>query len=280
MNRRPLLLATVTAGLLLMLVGSGCKPANPSASTPKLASATSYLESAAQEFFGGEQDFVRLAEPGTCPGHFDIRPRQAAELRRCRALVRFDFQASLDKVLEAKETNGPVVVEVKIRNGLCLPDSYLSACRQIKEAFVGRGLLEPANAEATLQTVAQRLSMLGQEATNQVARAGLVGAPVITSVHQKDFCEWLGLQVVATFRAADTASVAEIDEAISAGKLAKVKLVIANLPEGRRTADALADRLQARVAVFGNFPTLNHGRIWFDDLIRTNVAALLAAGQP
>jgi hypothetical protein len=104
--------------------------------------------------------------------------------------------------------------------------------------------------------------------------------PVITSVHQKDFCEWLGLNVVATFRAADTASVAEIDSAISAGKLAGIKLVIANLPEGRRTADALAERLNAHVVVFGNFPALARGRVSFDDLLMGNVTALLNAAQP
>lgn len=280
MNRRLFSVPPVIAGLLLTLALIGCKPANDSASAPKLASATSYLESAAQEFFGGQQDFVRLAEPGTCPGHFDIRPSQAADLRRCRALVRFDFQSSLDKFLDAEGTNGPAVVEVKIHNGLGLPDSYLSACRQIGGVFVARGFLEQTNADTTLQAVAARLATLAQETTNQVAQAGLSGVAVITSVHQKDFCQWLGLRVVATFRAADTASVAEIDDAISAGKLAEVKLVITNLPEGRRTADALAERLGARVAVFGNFPALERGRVHFDDLVWTNVAALLAADRP
>jgi len=269
----------VGAGVVAMLIAvCGCRPATEPAN--RLASATSYLESAAQEFFGGEADFVRLAEPGTCPGHFDIRPSQAADLRRCRALVRFDFQSSLDKFLDAKGTNGPAVVEVRIHNGLGLPESYLSACRQIGAALVARGFLEQTNEETTLQAVAARMAVLAQEATNQVAQAGLSGVSVITSVHQKDFCEWLGLKVVATFRAADTASVAEIDDAITAGQLTEVKLVIANLPEGRRTADALAERLGARVAAFGNFPVIEHGRVYFDDLVRTNVAALFAAGRP
>jgi zinc transport system substrate-binding protein len=276
MKLLPNCLFPVAVALLVVIIG-GC---HPSPTANRLASATSYLESAAQEFYGGETDFVRLAEPGTCPGHFDIRPSQAADLRRCRALVRFDFQSSLDKFLDAKGTNGPTVVAVEVRRGLGLPESYLSACRQISESFVAHGFLERTNADATLLYVAARLESLAREATNQVAQAGFVGQAVITSVHQKDFCEWLGLKVVATFRAADTASVAEIDAAISAGQLADVKLVIANLPEGRRTADALAERLGARVAVFGNFPALERGRVYFDDLVRTNVAALFAADRP
>jgi zinc transport system substrate-binding protein len=223
---------------------------------------------------------LRLAEPGTCPGHFDIRPSQAADLRRCRALLRFDFQRSLDAILNGQGTNQPFVAEVVIHGGLCQPENYLSTCRQIANAFVTHGLLAQTDADARLQAVAVRLDALAQQATNRVALASLKGTPAIASVHQKEFCEWLGLNVVATFRAADTSSVAEIDDAISAGKFAKVKLVIANLPEGRRAADALADLLHAKVAMFGNFPALQHGRVSFDDLLTGNLDALIAATRP
>jgi hypothetical protein len=47
------------------------------------------------------------------------------------------------------------------------------------------------------------------------------------------------------------------------------------LPEGHRTADALAERLKARVVVFGNFPALERGRVSFDDLLIGNVEALV-----
>jgi zinc transport system substrate-binding protein len=272
-NLRQCLLIVVL--LPFVLLACGCRPSAPSHA--QLATATSYLESAALDVLGEGTEVLRLAEPGTCPGHFDIRPSQAADLRRCRALLRFDFQSSLDRVLEGDGTNRPLVIAVTIKGGLCEPDNYLSACRRIADALVARGELEQTNAHAQLQAVAARLEALSREVTNRVAQAGLRGAPVIASVHQKDFCEWLGLKVVASFRAADTASVAEVSEAIGAGQLSEIKLVIANLPEGRRTADALAERLGARVAVFGNFPALEHGRVSFDDLLTGNVDALLGS---
>lgn len=217
---------------------------------------------------------LRLAEPGTCPGHFDMRPSQVTELRQCRALLRFDFQKSLDAKLAGADTNQPRVAEISIRRGMGLPESYLAACRQSADHFVALGLLTRPDADARLQAIAGRLDALARDATNRVAQAGLAGSPVIASGHQRDFCEWLGLQVAASFRAADTASVSEIEEAIRAGKLAQIKLVIANLPEGRRTADALGDRLQAKVVVFENFPALKDGRVSFDEMLSANVAAL------
>ena len=60
---------------------------------PQIATTTSYLEAAVHDLLGEDFSVLRLAEPGTCPGHFDIRPSQVLELRQCGVLLRFDFQA-------------------------------------------------------------------------------------------------------------------------------------------------------------------------------------------
>jgi zinc transport system substrate-binding protein len=263
--------------VILALLAVGCQPRHDAPGSATLAVTTSYLEGAAREFLGDEVKVLRLAEPGACPGHFDIRPSQAGELRQCRALLRFNFQNSLDAILKGEGTNHAQVIEVTVHGGLCQPDSYLGSCRQVADGLVAGGWLERTHADARLQTVRARLEALSRDATNRVAQAGWAGAPVIASAHQKEFCEWLELKVVATFRAADTASVAEIDKAIRRGELAGIKLVIANLPEGSRTAEALAERLQAKVVVFGNFPMLKLGQPSFDDLLSNNVTELVKA---
>ena len=268
----------IFAPLLCLLLAS-CSQ-SPSVSGLELATTTSYLEAAARDLLGDDITVLRLAEPGTCPGHFDMRPSQVTELLRCRALLRFDFQKSLDAKLTGANTNQPRVVEIAVRKGMGLPDTYLAVCRQTADGLVALGLLSRTNADARLQAVISRLDALSRDATNRVAQAGICGSPVIASGHQRDFCEWLGLKVAASFRAADTASISEIEEAIRAGKLAQIKLVIANLPEGRRTADALSDRLKAKVVVFENFPALRNGRVSFDEMLATNIAALHKAATP
>jgi len=268
----------LAAVLTVML--SGCRPASDPGGPAPIATTTSYLEAAARDLLGDSLRVLRLAEPGTCPGHFDLRPSQVAELRQCSALLRFDFQKPLDARFAGTGTNGPRVAEISLRGGMGLPDSYLAACHQTADHLVALGLVTRADADDRLQAIATRLNALSRDATNRVAQAGLAGSPVIASGHQRDFCEWLGLKVVASFRAADTASISEIGEAIDAGRLAQTKWVIANLPEGRRTADALADRLKARVLVFENFPALRNGRPSFDQMLAVNLETLLQAAAP
>lgn len=273
--------ALVAAGAALALIVQlpACRP-GPLALLSTVATTTSYLEAVTRDLLGSETAILRLAEPGACPGHFDIRPSQVRELRRCRALLRFDFQNSLDAKFTGTGTNGPTILEVKLNGGMGVPANYLTACRQAADHFVAAGLLSPAQAADRLRIVSARLEVLTRDLTNRVARAGLSGAPVIASGHQRDFCEWLGLKVVAAFRPADTARIREIETAISEGRHANVRLVIANLPEGRRTADALADRLDARVVVFENFPALHQGTVTFDQMLAANVKALVMAGSP
>lgn len=265
---------------LLVLIFAGCRRAVPGPNGLQIATTTSYLEAAARDVLGEDLAVVRLAKPGACPGHFDIRPSQVAELRQCHTLLRFDFQKSLDAKLAGNGANGPRVAEIVLRGGMCHPDSYLTACRQIADHMVSNNLLARTNADMRLRAITVRLETLSSDVTNRVARAGMLGKPIIASGHQRHFCEWLGLKPVATFRAADTSSISEIEAAIGAGRLAQVKLVIANLPEGRRTADALAERLEARVVVFENFPGLYKGHFSFDAMLKANVEVLLRTISP
>lgn len=262
--------------LLLALALPGCRrAAAPVPRHPEVAVTTSYLEAVSRDLVGDALAVVRLAEPGTCPGHFDLRPSQVTELRQCRVLLRFDFQRPLETKLADHAGAGPRVAAISVPGGLGCPDNYLETCRQTSAHLVGSGLLSQAHADARLPAVAARLKALSAALTNRVREAGLGGCPVIASVHQRDFCEWLGLRVAATFRAADAAGIQEIEDAIGAGQAADVRLVIANLPEGRRTADALAGRLGSRVVVFGNFPALHEGTLSFDAMVRANVDALV-----
>lgn len=267
-------------GLVLVLMATACRPPAAAEAEPRLAVTTSYLEAVARDLLGEGLTVWRLAEPGTCPGHFDLRPRQAQALRRCRVLVRFDFQKSLDERLLGTVGPGPVVVEVTLPDGVGVPASYLAACQQTAARLVALGWLDEAQARARLAAIAARLDALAHELTQQVAQAGLAGQPVLAAHHQRAFCQWLGLRVEGTFRAADTAGLRALEAALHTGRTGAVRGVIANRPEGTRAAQALAARLGVPVVVFDNFPARPEDTAAFDRMLADNVRALRALAPP
>lgn len=269
---RILMIAVVT----MVACVAGCQRQSDDA--PPVAATNSLLECAVRDLLGESTAVLRLAEPGMCPGHFDIRPSQVQMLRNCRLMLRLDFQKSLDAKLGGATAHGLVITEIRIPGGLCEPESYLAACQQTADALIAVNLLDRATADQRLAGIRTRIEQTAAICRQKVT--DLRDRPVIVSSHQEAFCRWLGLRPVAVFAGADSAGVGQVDHAVRQGEQAGVKLIIANRPEGRRVADALANRLGAQVVVFGNFPALGSGQNSFDDLIEANVDALVKAANP
>ena len=262
--------------LLCAIASVGCEKSAAPGGAP-VAAANSLLECAAKDLLGESTPVLRLAEPGMCPGHFDIRPSQVQRLRGCRVLLRLDFQQALDVKLAGATDGGLKIVPVQIKGGLCEPSSYLSTCTQIAEALVAAGLLTKETGAERIKHIEERMKILSAQCQEETK--SLEDTPVLCSVHQEAFCRWLGLDVVATFRGADVESTRQLDAALKTAREKNVRLIVANRPEGRKCADFLAERLDAKAAMFDNFPALNDGQNSFDDMVRQNVKRLLEAAK-
>jgi hypothetical protein len=205
----------IFAVILVSVVGaalSGCGGVSDSASVrgdaehvdatkggfSSIAVSNTYFATAVRDLMGEETALLVLAEPGMCPGHFDLRPSQVRQLRSCDLMVRFDFQQSLDSRLGGLP-DSPRVVAVRVQGGMCEPESYVSACRQVADALTDAGLISQAEAEERLAKIARRMDQLADWARIQLQLASLEGEPVLSSGHQAAFCRRLGLNVAGTF---------------------------------------------------------------------------------
>jgi zinc/manganese transport system substrate-binding protein len=263
--------------LILGLLVSGCSEGSVEEKAPDIAVTNSYLESVVQDLCGSQTKVMCLAPPGMCPGHFDISPAQVRQLQGCRMLLLFDFQSQVESTLSRLKDNGLKTHLIEGPTGLCVPDSYLGACREVA-AILASEYPQDADALALrLEEIEQRLGTLSGELRRTVADSGSASAGVLTSHHQGKFAEWLGLEIVATFVGSDTETIASVDHCLKQAVGQDVRFVIANRQEGTALAQALAERLKARAVVFSNFHALVADGPGFDRLLRDNVECLLAA---
>ena len=192
-------------------------------------------------------------------------------------LLLFDFQSQVESTLSRLKDKGLKTHLIQGPTGLCVPDSYLGACREVA-AILASEYPQRADALALrLDEIEQRLGTLSGELRKTVADSGSASAGVLTSHHQAKFAEWLGLETVATFIGSDTETVGHIDHCLKQAAGADVRFVIANRQEGTALAQALAERLKARAVVFSNFPARVADGPGFDRLLRDNVEHLLKA---
>ncbi|NLW86812.1 MAG: zinc ABC transporter substrate-binding protein [Planctomycetes bacterium] len=267
-------LAGITA-----LMCPGCRDTQPAMSkNPGAVAVTnSLLLSAVKDLMGDDEPVLLLSDAGSCPGHFDLRPSQAWELSHKRLLLRMDFQAAMDSKLSAAAKEGLRISAISVREGLAVPSTYVQVCQQAADALVEAGLMDRLAVEKACKRIAERMNLLAERQLERSAE--LRDAPVLCSVHQQSFCQWLGMRVVGVFASSDSAGVEGLNRAVIDGREARVKLIVANLPEGTKVAQALGGRLDAKVVVLGNFPTVSNGRALFDELVSRNVTNLLEARQ-
>lgn len=279
----PGLVGLAAAGALLGIMAlAGCTPsseARPADAAPAYAVTTSWLECCLRDLLGPETAVLRIAPPGTCPGHFDVSPGIVAGLRKSRMLFLFDFQKSLGARMDSLGREKPELVAIPAPEGLCVPSSYRAGCRAVGDALAASDPALSPTLTAAFERIGQRLDALEIEARRRVAEAGLTGTRVVCSGHQVEFCRWLGLDPVASY-SGENATPGRLEKLIAEGRAAQVRFVIANLQEGRQMGKALTHPLKARLVVFSNFPAMTPGHDTFDDLVLSNLDALLdAAGE-
>ena len=265
--------------VICSLLWAGCEDRPAQESRAEIAVTNSYLGCVVRDLCGDDEEVLCLAPPGMCPGHFDISPSQVRQLRDCRMLLLFDFQERIEGTLSRFKEKGLKTASVAKDGGLCVPETYLAACREVNDILSSEYPESKSARQQRPEIIENRLQDLREELLGKVQQAGLSSAEVLTSNHQADFARWLGLEPVATFVGSDIETAAGIDHCIKKAKGRDVRFVIANKQEGMAIAQAMAERLGAKAVVFSNFPEVTSGTSGFDELLRANVQTLLEAAR-
>jgi ABC-type Zn uptake system ZnuABC Zn-binding protein ZnuA len=269
-------------GLLVVTLGlaaTGCRDDRAPSGSADVAVTNSYLASAVRDVCGDGIEVVSLAPPGMCPGHFDLSPAQIGQLRRCKLLLLFGFQQQVEQKVARLKADGLNTGLVETPPGLCLPETYMAACRQVARLLTEHYPDRAERFDERLAAIERRLAALSGALKSAVGGSPAASATVLTSHHQAKFAEWLGLDPVATCVGSDAETMSNVDHCLRQADGRDVRFVIANRQEGTALAEALADRLQARAVEFSNFPPAVAGGASFDRLLENNVQALLEAAR-
>ena len=276
MSERTRLCAIVLVVVLCVLVW-GCKGRIEHKGRADISVTNSYLACAVWDLCGDDTDVFCLAPPGVCPGHFDISPGQVKRLSKSRVLLLFDFQRQVEQTLSRIKDRGLKTGIVKEPEGLCVPQTYLTICKQVGDILSGEDPDRKSEFTQRLANIGAEMDRLREDLSSKMKQAGLIGAKVLASYHQAEFARWLGLDVVATFVGSDTETVANRRECLQKAKGQSVRFVIANQQEGTALAESLAQRLGANAVAFSNFPELSSKSKGFSDLLEANVGTLTEA---
>ncbi|AQQ09662.1 ABC-type Zn2+ transport system, periplasmic component/surface adhesin [Sedimentisphaera cyanobacteriorum] len=273
---------SIIAAAFIPALLSGCGDKEKEKSDAKFAAANSYIFSALSHITGNPEATVNLVPPGMCPGHFDISPSQVKELFNCRLLFLFDFQGNIEDSVQRISQRGLKLKKLKAPGGMCLPKTYENIISQLCRHLAEDSPETADMYELREKQITEKIKQFSENTLKNFREAGLAGRKVICSEHQKAFCEWLGLEVIASFSGRDTVTPTQINECLKAAEGKQIDFVIANRQEGTKLAEAIAKRIQARPKVFSNFPGPGEGekscQTYFE-LVERNISSLMNDGQ-
>ena len=267
MNKRtfsPLLL------LLAALAFPACTARQPD--RPTIVVTTTLIETAVRDLLGADVPTLRLMPPGSCPGHFDLDPGQVNRLSSAALFMRHDFQAGLDAGVAKSGLETGRIVSLDSRSAFTIPSNYVAMCEELADRLAQTWPDKAAGIDSGMTGIKRKAAEAEQVLADRARR--LRGRKVLCARYQRDFCHWLGLNVVAILQAGTDESAWQLSRAVDRARTEGAEAVIGNRQWGPRHLEALTEASGLPGIMLSNFPDSGEaGSNW--RLLDANVDALL-----
>jgi zinc transport system substrate-binding protein len=273
----PVIIAVLILANLFTL--SSCT--EQSADIADIMAGTSLIANIIQDVADDKVETRTLIPPGSCPGHYDVKPSDIEALANSKALFIHNYQENFENItelIEAAENPDLIVKVLNITGNWMTPPVQAEAVDKISQAL---GEIDPENAayyEGKADERAQAILDYGEDAKNTLQEAGVDGVKVICADMQAGFVGWAGFNITAIYGRPEELSPADVEQLITDAKEAAVALVIDNLQSGATaTSDTMAQDIGAIQVTISNFPGGFENTETWEKTIDKNVDLLLEA---
>jgi zinc transport system substrate-binding protein len=278
MNRK--LIAVIVAVLVVIAVTFLVRAQYAPPSTDIMAG-TSLISNIVQDVAEDRLEARTLIPPGTCPGHYDVKPSDIEALANSKALFIHNYQQNYENItglIEAAENPGLNITVINITGNWMTPPVQAEAVDKIAQAL---GEIDPENAayyEGKADERAQAILAYGEDVKERLRGTGVEEVKVICAEMQAGFIGWAGFNITATYGRPEELSPADVEQLVIDAKEAGVALVIDNLQSGATaTSGTMAQDIGAIQVTISNFPGgLENTETW-EKAIDKNVDLLLEA---
>jgi zinc transport system substrate-binding protein len=277
MNRKlvPVILAVLILANLFTL--SSCTQQQ----SADIMAGTSLIANIIQDVADDKLETRTLIPPGTCPGHYDVKPSDIEALANSKALFIHNYQENFENItelIEAAENPDLIVKVLDITGNWMVPAVQAEAVDKIAQAL---GEVDPENAayyEGKADERSQAILAKGEDVESELQGAGVEGVKVICADMQAGFVGWAGFNITATYGRPEELSAADVEQLVIDAIEAGVVLVIDNLQSGATaTSETMAQDIGAIQVTISNFPGgLENTETW-EKTIDKNVDLLLEA---
>lgn len=242
---------------------------------------TTVLASIVRQIGGEYVEVEAIVPAGFCPGHYNIKPSDIVAVRNADILL--GHIKVFDWVRDLLEAAGRPIDELEMLRGPWnTPGRAISYVKNITNILCAHPKANSTMRDHFVRMNATVCSELQELASSLEAKAqelGVGAVKVICMKWQAPFVEWLGFDIIATFKPPELLTPEEIEALVAAGKEARAAMVIDNLQSGTEVGAEVAREIGAEHVVLTNFPDAVPGTPTLADVMRYNAAQLFNATE-
>ncbi|MFW6121873.1 MAG: metal ABC transporter substrate-binding protein [Petrotogales bacterium] len=219
-------------------------------------------------------DYIMPA--GVCPAQYDTTPSDVDKIISADTLISFGsakMEGWLGDLLHYN--NNCSVIECSYMGEWNIP----SGAKKYVEKILDELLLLLPTYNDTIQTNAQaymaQINETAEELQKKIIDNGNLGKKVICMEWQKDFIEWLGLNVTYFYGSENLLSVQDKLKVSDAASSGDICAVIDNLQSGTEFGAQIASEAGASHIIFTNFPEAVPGTSTYLEMITYNTNQLI-----
>jgi zinc transport system substrate-binding protein len=234
-----------------------------------------------EDVANGKLNAHTLIPPGTCPGHYDVKPSDVETLANSRVLIIHNWQQNMKSItglVEAADNPDLVIKVIDVPDMPMVPQIQAETIDKIAQILVE---VDGENTTYYRQKAAERTQAIlakGDKLKDKLQDANVSGVQVLCVEYQAGFAEWAGFDVVTTYGRPGELSPADVEQLITEAKEAGVALVIDNLQSGATaTSESMAQDIGAIQVTISNFPGGFDNTETWEKTIDKNVDLLLEA---
>ncbi|HOK08964.1 MAG TPA: zinc ABC transporter substrate-binding protein [Candidatus Hydrogenedens sp.] len=242
---------------------------------------TSGIHSAVKDLTGKDTELAIVVPPDLCPGHFDLKPSDIEKFINAKLVILHTWQKDLPAIKSLIRGTNPSpekVVYIQVEGNWLVPKNYILGLEKVGAELIKAGLLTEESYKQQIDKRKKEILNFEQQILNNIKVFQPENFPVITSVFQSDFMNWLGFKVVATFPRTEEINLSLWGEILSKGKKEKAKIVVENLQSGEiELVKRLASELNAQSVILSGFPYACPSCNSWEASVQNNIDILLKA---
>ncbi len=266
--------------LVLAVMGATGSPARGGQGAPlRVVATTTLIAEIVRDVGGDAVEVVTMISPGSCPGHFDLKPDDMKLLAHARLFLTHVWQGKQfgDRIAQASGNPALERVAIEPPDNWMIPSARMKATDGVAEALAKADPGHAAVYRAAAERRKDEVRRVGDVQAQRLATAGVSRIPVLANGMQADFLRWAGFQVVGTFDRGEDMSPVDVENAISLGRAKSVRLVVDNLQSGKQAGAGMAGEIGAAHVTLSNFPGGFPDTDTWARALEKNVDLLLAA---